>query len=155
MKWSLVPLAAIVVTVCGCGSPDDGRSDFVFDPVPVVTSFDGRVVYVDLPSCAVFAADEFAAIVERESLPDFEAWLVVVGFETTDRKLSPDDADLTIRVPAGSVPAAVRAAERRPGVIAAAPNPLSIYDRSPPTRVVHPLIDAGCGVANERNRVVA
>lgn len=127
-SWLLFAVPALALAAMACGSPDEPRREFVFTPIPYT------VVPEDFgcgpPACgetivptgrgAIFT-DLAAVVVRVQDTADFKSWLAGYGFEVLDelRSSSGTNNYLMIRVPPGSVFAAIELMQAQRGVIAA------------------------------------
>ncbi len=135
MRTTSIPVrltlsAFVVLSVLGgvaCSASNSGArtpTGFVFTPVPykyvpVTTATSIPFSGFSTQPCAPFVADEVLASVDASRIAEFDAWADGIGFSRTSEKVDPLGAryNVILRVPLGSVPAAVTAVQAAPGAL--------------------------------------
>lgn len=117
--FAVTMLLLAAAAACGDGSAPSSQP-FVFTPYPytIVPGFDGTPVPRSISeSGGEFTADDVMASVSVEDLPAFTRTVNGLGFAITSTGAEFDGLrTLVIRVPVGSVPDALQALQRQPGV---------------------------------------
>ena len=117
----LAMLVAGAAVFAACGSPDDGEDAFTFDPEPYVSLPDGRRVSVEPDSCVTYIADMVVVLVDTKDLTAVKDRIAQLRWEIEREYQTTLTTSLWLRVPLGSVRAAIDEINQQNGVIGAVP----------------------------------
>jgi len=127
---SLLLVAGLLLGVCGDPQGGDDTDVFTFTPVPVWTSVGTPFVSFN-ERCAAFVADEVLVRLAPQQREAFEGWADHIGFTIRSSRESSSGVTMTVGVPEGSVPDAVRLIAQQPGARISEPSYLGGLPEDP------------------------